>query len=149
MKKESIVKEVFISDDGIQFDTEDECLSHERKIKGIKHYRILYDPDLNETGIHNKKMYVAILYDKCPSMADDILLEYIYRKFKHILGPGVMGYGVLCHVNFHECSKEEYMECPITDWGPRHKSEQVFLSNVEMKDYPKPINFLKEWGLDK
>lgn len=149
MKKESIVKEVFTSDDGMQFDTEGECLSHERKIKGIKHYRILYDPDLNETGIHNKKMYVAILYDKCPSMADNILLEYIYRKFKHILGPGVMGYGLLCHVSFHECSKEEYMECPRVDWGPRYESSRIFLSNVEMKNYPKPINFLKEWELDK
>ena len=77
MKKESIIKEVFISDDGVQFNTEAECLNHENKLKNIKYYRIMYSPDLNETGLFCKSLYVAILYDKNSSMSYDILLEYI------------------------------------------------------------------------
>lgn len=75
MKKESIIKEVFISDDGVQFDTEAECLNHEHenKLKNIKYYRIMYSPDLNETGLLCKSLYVAILYDKNPSMSYDIM----------------------------------------------------------------------------
>lgn len=141
MKKESITKEVFISDDGVQFNTEAECLNHENKLKNIKHYRIMYDPDLNETGLLCKSIYVAILYDKNPTMSYDILLEYIYRNFKCILGPGVQGCGMLRHVSFSECSKDEYMK--------HHQGQWIMLSDVKLEGYPEPVNFLKKWGFDQ
>lgn len=149
MKTETVTKIVYVADDGSQFDDEKTCQEYEKRMGNIKHYRIMHSPDLNETGNFCRKTYVAILYDKCPSMAPDILLEYIYREFKCILGPSVMGFGMQRHVIFDECSKDEYMRHPAMTWGARHESPQLFLSDINVSGYPKHINFLKEWKLDK
>lgn len=55
----------YVADDGMEFDTEQECLDYEREQMKIKDNFVLYDKDLNKIDINdiNNYEYLSIISD--------------------------------------------------------------------------------------
>ncbi len=55
----------YVSDDGIEFDNEQECREYENEINAIMDCFVLYDVDLNEINVDetNRYEYIHILSD--------------------------------------------------------------------------------------
>lgn len=149
METKEITKTIYIANDGKEFLSKKDCEIYEEFVKNtlsyIKYFCIGCDPDLNETGYFTHKIYVAVLSEYY--FHKEITIQWALRKIGYFLGVGVMRYGLQPHFNVSEVSKEEYEECPATDWGGTpFKSERIFLSPKSVKGFPENIDYMKEWG---
>lgn len=78
MKK--IMKEVYITTDNKEFTDENLAKRHETKISRKKYYKVCYAPDLNETGIMTKTLYLSV--EPASNMAHSLMVEdYLYHRF--------------------------------------------------------------------
>jgi len=149
MEIKETTKTIYIANDGIEFLTKEDCEKHEQFINEtlshIKYFCIRCHPDLTETGYFQHKIYVAVL--SMVYLYKDIVFEWAIRKFKGYLGPGVQGYRFLPHFSVSEVSKEEYENCPPSEWGgSKLESENIFLSPKSIEGFPENIDYMKEWG---
>lgn len=149
MEKKEITKTIYIANDGKEFLTKEDCEKHEKFVteilSRIKYFCIRCDPDLNETGYYMHKIYVAVL-SMC-GFKKEIAFEWALRKFNGYLGESVQGYGFQPQFSVSEVSKEEYENCPPTEWGgSKLKSEKKFLSPKSVDGFPENIDYIKEWG---
>ncbi|WP_337646891.1 hypothetical protein [Paraprevotella clara] len=149
METKEVTKTVYIADDGKEFLTKEDCEKHEKFVKEIlsriKYFCIRCHPDLTETGSFYHKIYVAVFSEHY--LYKDIAFEWALRKFGHLLGEGVQGYGFQPHFSVSESNKDEYDRCPPTEWGGRGlQSERVFLSPKTVEGFPENIDYMKEWG---
>lgn len=150
METKKITKTVYITNDGKEFLTKEDCEKHEtfveRILSRIKYFCIRCHPDLTETGNFQHKIYVAV-FSKNGIFSKEIAFQWALKKFGTYLGESVMGYGFQPHFNVSEVSKEEYEECSATVWGGTPlKSEKIFLSPEPIQGFPDNINYIKEWG---
>ena len=60
MKKEVVSKEVYISDDGVTFDSEKDCKKHEEALQRIQYFRARTNPDLTESGCTTASVLFAV-----------------------------------------------------------------------------------------
>ncbi len=149
METKKVTKTVYIANDGKEFLTKEDCEKHEtfveETLSRIKYFCIRCHPDLTETGYYQHKIYVAVFSEH--SFHEKIAFEWALRKFGHLLGESVQGYGFQPHFSVSEVSKEEYEECPATVWGGTPlKSEKIFLSPKQVDGFPENIDYMKEWG---
>lgn len=148
MEIKEINKIIYIANDRKEFLTKEDCKKHEKfvneTLSHIKYFCIRCHPDLTETGYYHHKIYAAVFSD---CFYKDIAFEWALRKFKGYLAPGVQGYGFLPHFSVSEVSKEEYENCPPSEWGGfKLESENIFLSPKSVEGFPKNIDYIKEWG---
>ena len=149
MEMKEITKTIYIADDGKEFLTKEDCEKYEKFVKEtlsrIEYFCIRCNPDLTETGYIQHKIYVAVWSNHY--FHYEIAFEWALRKFGHLLGEGVQGYGFQPQFSVSKSNKDEYDRCPPTEWeGSRLQSERVFLSPKILKGFPENIDYMKEWG---
>lgn len=77
----------------------------------------------------------------------EVAIEWALQKFGSLLGESVQGYGFQPLFCVSEVSKEEYENCPPTEWGgSKLGSEKIFLSPKLVEGFPENIDYMKEWG---
>lgn len=149
MEKKEITKTIYIANDGKEFLTKEDCEKHEKFVteilSRIKYFCVRCYPDLTETGYFQHKIYVAVFSKHY--LYKEIAFEWALRKFNGYLGESVQGYGFQPQFSVSEVSKEEYENCPPTEWGgSKLKSEKKFLSPKSVDGFPENIDYIKEWG---
>ncbi|MCJ2381778.1 hypothetical protein MUN53_14390 [Parabacteroides sp. AGMB00274] len=149
MEKKEITKTIYIANDGKEFLTKEDCEKHEKFVteilSRIKYFCVRCHPDLTETGYFQHKIYVAVFSKHY--LYKEIAFEWALRKFNGYLGESVQGYGFQPQFSVSEVSKEEYENCPPTEWGgSKLKSEKKFLSHKSVDGFPENIDYIKEWG---
>ena len=149
METKKITKTIYIANDGKEFLTKEDCEKHEKFVEEIlsriKYFCVRCHPDLTETGYFQHKIYVAVFSEH--SFHEKIAFEWALRKFGHLLGESVQGYGFQPHFNVGGVSKEEYENFPPTEWGgSKLGSEKIFLSPKLVERFPENIDYMKEWG---
>ncbi len=148
MIEKQVTKVVYISDDGKEFLSEEECKKYEIFVKEvlshIRYYLVLCNPDLTETGCFQHKIYVAVW---SYNFHKEVVIEWAFRKFGNYLGEGVQGYGFSPCFDVVESDKNKYETCAPTEWGGMElKSEKIFLSPKQVDSFPENIDYMKEWG---
>ena len=148
MEKKEITKTIYIANDGKEFLTKEDCEKHEKFVteilSRIKYFCVRCHPDLTETGYFQHKIYVAVFSRHY--LYKEIAFEWALRKFNGYLGESVQGYGFQLQFSVSEVSKEEYENCPPTEWGgSKLKSEKKFLSPKQVDGFPENIDYMKEW----
>lgn len=148
METKKVTKIVYIANDGKEFLTEEECKKHEtfveKILSRIKYFRVSCHPDLNETGLYMHKIYVAVFSKNC--FQKEVAIEWALHKFGNLLGESVMGYGFQPNFVVTEVSKDEYENCPPTEWGgSKLESDKIFLSPKSVEGFPENIDYMKEW----
>lgn len=142
MKTKEVTKTVYIADDGKEFLTKEDCEKYEKFVKEIlsriEYFCIRCNPDLTETGYFQHKIYVAVWSNH--SFHYEIAFEWALRKFGHLLGESVQGYGFQPHFSVSEVSKEEYEKCL------KLGDEKIFLSPKSVEGFPENFDYYKEWG---
>ena len=78
----------YLSDDGIEFDTEQECLEHEEMLAKVKNSFVLYDENLKVINVEDTLQYNYIHILSNP----DEVRDYIYDETGW--GDGFNGTGV-------------------------------------------------------
>ena len=149
METKKVTKTVYIANDGKEFLTKEDCEKHERFVEEIlsriKYFCIRCLPDLTETGYFQHKIYMSVF--SLHYLHKEIAFEWALRKFSHLLGESVQGYGFQPRFNVNEVSKEEYERCPPTEWGgSKLQSEKIFLSPKSVEGFPENIDYMKDWG---
>lgn len=57
MKTIQITK--YISDNGVQFDNENDCIKYEETLKNVKYFAIVYCPDSNDESYQKRKLVIV------------------------------------------------------------------------------------------
>lgn len=135
MKEENI--KVYTAFDGTKFFDEKECRGYEKKENGAKYYEILYSPDLTETGLFTSKEYVKV-YEAIGLPAEDVILDYCFRKYGTLIGESVMGYGQQRHWSCLSISLERFNNKTHIIWGGRPLPYDVTV--IENYDHKKPLD---------
>lgn len=150
MKKQKITKDIYIAEDGREFFTEEECKKYEDFVKNtlsrIRYFRIMYCPDLTETGQYQRRIYVAVLTPKWNVCQKEVAFEWALRKFGHYLMEGVQGYSFMPSFEIMPISSEEYEKEPDSRFSLVKERERVFLSPEPVEGFPENYNYMKEWG---
>lgn len=150
MKIKKKVTNVFVADDGKEFETESECIIYETQILDkIKYFCVDFDFDLCEGRGWTNNAYIAVIPVR-DTNAKDIVFEYALRNYGdgHYLKPGVQGYGAEKTFYVREISKKTYDAHEGIQW-PAFKSEpeQILLSPFPVIGFPSPYNYTKEWNI--
>lgn len=148
MKKQKITKDIYIAEDGREFLTEEDCEKYEDFVKNtlsrIRYFRIMYCPDLTETGRYQCQTDVAVLTPKWNAYQKEVAFEWALRRFGHYLVEGVQGWGFMPSFEIMPISREEYEKEPDSRFSP--VKERVFLSPEAVEGFPKNYDYMKEWG---
>lgn len=140
MTTKEVLKTVYIAKDGKEFLTEIECSEHEQllyRIEKIKYYEVHVYPDLNETGSFTDCIYVAVATQMYLSQTT-IIFQWAYDKFG-LVGPGVMGYGLLAYFNIIPINKDTYFREDL------QQVKHVFLSDTDVEGFPEKTDMIKIW----
>ena len=150
MKKQKITKDVYIAEDGREFLTEEECEKYEVFVKNtlsrIRYFRILYGPDLTETGCYQRLIDVAVLAPKWHLYQKEVVFEWALKKFGQYLMEGVQGWGFMPSFEIIPISRGEYEKDSDSSFGLVKGKERVFLSPEAVEGFPENYNYMKEWG---
>lgn len=150
MKKQKITKDIYIAEDGREFLTKEECEKYEHFVKNtlsrIRYFRIMYGPDLTETGRYQCQTDVAVLVLKWNAYQKEVAFEWALRKFGRYLMEGVQGWGFMPSFEIMPISREEYKKEPDSRFSPVKERERVFLSPKPVEGFPENYNYMKEWG---
>lgn len=150
MKKQKITKDIYIAEDGSEFLTKEDCEKYEDFVKNtlsrIRYFRIMYGPDLTETGRYQYQTDVAVLTPKWNVCQKEVAFEWAFRKLGRYLMEGVQGYGFMPSFEIMPISREEYKKEPDSRFSLVKKKERVFLSPEPVEGFPENYNYIKEWG---
>lgn len=150
MKIKKKVTNVYLADDGSEFETKAECVIYETQVLGkMKYFCVDYDFDLCEGRGWLNNAYIAVVPVR-DTNAKDIAFEYALRKYGngHYLTPGVQGYGAQKTFYVREVSKEAFSEHKGIQWGSfKNEPEQILLSPFEIGGFPSPFDYTKEWNI--
>lgn len=150
MKKQKITKDIYIAEDGREFLTKEECEKYEdfvqEHISRMCYFRIIYGPDLTETGRYQRQTDVAVLAPKWHAYPKEVAFEWALRKFGHYLMESVQGWEFMPSFEIMPISRDEYEKEPDSRFSMVKKKERVFLSPEAVEGFPKNYNYMKEWG---
>lgn len=150
MKKQKITKDIYIGEDGKEFLTKEECEKYEDCVKNtlsrICYFRIIYGPDLTETGRYQHQTDVAVLAPKWHPYQKEVAFEWALRKFGRYLIESVQGWGFMPSFEIMPISREEYEKELDSRFSLVKKKERVFLSPEPVEGFPENYNYMKEWG---
>lgn len=144
MKKQKITKDIYIAEDGREFFTEEECKKYEDFVNRIRYFRIMYQPDLTETGEYQRLIDIAVFTIRRSVYQREVAFEWALRKFGHYLMESVQGYDFMPSFAIIPISRKEYEEEPDSRFSP--VKERVFLSPEPVEGFPENYNYMKEWG---
>lgn len=148
MKKQNITKDIYIAEDGREFLTKEECEKYEDFVKNtlsrIQYFRIMYGPDLTETGRYQCQIDVAVLAPKWHPYQKEVAFEWALRKFDRYLMESVQGWRFMPSFEIMPISREVYEKEPDSRFGS--VKERVFLSPEPVEGFPENYNYMKEWG---
>lgn len=140
MKTREVVKKIYIAEDGKEFLVKEECEKYEKFceeiLSKIKYFRLMAEPDLNETGLSQNTFYIAVFSPKY-HYSIEIAKEFALRKYRHFLISSVQGYGFQPSFAIDTITKEEW---------ENGKCEKFFLSSIPVDGFPRNFDFMKEWG---
>ena len=107
---------IFKSFDGEIFTSEKECKECEKQRKeflnNLKFFEVKYSPDLNETGLFTKCLFVAVYSES--GFNKEIVINYCIKKFGY-LGEGVQGHRFQTYFDVYPISFEKYTKGIIED----------------------------------
>ena len=128
--------------DGTEFTSEDACSSYENKFaKHLDYFRILYNPDLCETGQFQNKLYVAV-YNELPyATSRELVEQYAITQIGTPLMRGVQGYGICSRYIIADVEKEEFDRCEKVRWC-NGSSKQVLLSQKYIPGFDDIENYM-------
>lgn len=127
MKEVKITK--YVANNGVQFDTKEDCIKYEEIIKNMKYYIISYCPDTNEEVFQKHKLLIVNSNGAQNEIAYAAALELCDGKIIK------SGYGNKYLPNFKikEVSVEEFNELK----GERYIDKNIgFVSNEEVIGFP-------------
>lgn len=152
MEKKTITKEIFLSEDGKEFLSEDECKLYEEntlnRYKGIKYFYVFHSPDLTEGRGMYGKTFIAFEND-CSYMANEYLNDWCFHLFGRAV-EYVQGCSPIPNWSLHETTKEQWenrknSKATVGDYS--YDSKEIFISNKgDLEGYPKsrPLDY-KNW----
>lgn len=147
MKKQKITKEIYIAEDGREFFTEEECKKYEDFVKntlsGIRYFRVMYGPDLTETGRYQRQNDVAV-FSKRGFYHKEVAFEWALRLQGRFLMESVQGYDFMPSFEIMPISREAYEKELDSRFSP--VKQRVFLSPEPVEGFPENYNYMKEWG---
>lgn len=154
MKTEIRKTVVYLAEDGKEFLSENECKKYEKTVledkKNIRYFCVRYCPDLTETGLFQKQMFVAVL---SRYHHREIVENWcVNEKNLEIIGESVQGCGFQPHFEIVKCTEEEYFRSKIGRiTGESFKvydQGQYFLSPKKVEGFPEDnFNYIENWGL--
>jgi hypothetical protein len=141
MKEVTKTITVFEAEDGTCFENEEKCARYEEQLRYIEFFKVLYNPDLTETGNLTSCGYFVV-YSKY-GCNKDILEQYLQKELDwDLIGTSVMGYGLQLHYHITTVERSEMDVKKLT-----------VLSPIELDWYPKDKNkiqyfdYMKAWNL--
>ncbi len=150
MKKHKKNVDIFISEDGKEFLTKEECIHYEEnvlsKLENIKYFTYFTSRDITETGMFYNHNYAAVYIERHSSCYKEVLLQYLFELHEgKIIQKDVQGYGVTSSFYIEEISKERYFSKKQNNWGGmKTESKQIFLSEEPIDGYPKNIKVISK-----
>lgn len=150
---------VYVADDGKEFLDKTECEKYEELYKNIKYFVVYHSPDLNETGCFMKASVVAVYSGRYGHHKDIVLNWCVKTKGYPILCESVQGYG--WQDGFSVSDSQEYAKSlwdafdkdtktsSSQAWTFPRFDDKVFLSPIEVSGFPKPFDYVTEYGLKK
>lgn len=139
MKEVTKTITVFEALDGTCFDKKENCERYEEQLRGVEFFKVLYNPELTETGKFMSTSYFAV-YSKY-GYNEAILQEYMRKETKRpIVGPSVMGYGLQLHYFITKVERSEIDLERLTILSP---IELDWYSDKKYEYY----DYMTEWGL--
>lgn len=141
---------IFKAFDGTIFESEIKCKEYEKKRKdflnNLNFFEVKYSPDLNETGLFTKCLFVAVYSES--GFNKEIVINYCIKKFGY-LGEGVQGHRFQTYFDVYPISFEKYTKGIIEDWrGDKRHIKKIYLSPTEFDDFKgiERFDYMKEWG---
>lgn len=141
---------IFKAFDGTIFESEIKCKEYEKKRKdflnNLNFVEVKYSPDLNETGLFTKCLFVAVYSES--GFNKEIVINYCIKKFGY-LGEGVQGHRFQTYFDVYPISFEKYTKGIIEDWrGDKRHIKKIYLSPTEFDDFKgiERFDYMKEWG---
>lgn len=149
MKKQKITKDIYIAEDGREFLTKEECEKYEDFVKNtlsrMCYFRIIYGPDLTETGRYQRQTDVAV-FSKRGFYHKEVAFEWALRQQGRFLMESVQGYDFMPSFEIMPISREEYEKEPDSRFSLVKEKERVFLSPEAVEGFPENYDYMKEWG---
>lgn len=160
MEKVEVFKTVYMSVDGREFLTEEECKQWEELLKEVRYYRVRFAPDLTETGMYTRELPIMLVN---PYSCDGAVIQkYLETELKWSpLVCGVQGCGWMPNY-IVEATDPDYFQkfepdkkVPGTDrvrWADRRHILTYDVAKVE-KFFPvenhtcKVFNYAVNWHL--
>lgn len=141
---------IFKAFDGTIFESEIKCKEYEKKRKdflnNLNFFEVKYSPDLNETGLFTKCLFVAVYSES--GFNKEIVINYCIKKFGY-LGEGVQGHRFQTYFDVYPISFEKYTKSIIENWsGDKRHIKKIYLSPTEFDEFKgvERFDYMKEWG---
>lgn len=141
---------IFKSFDGEIFTSEKECKEYEKQRKeflnNLKFFEVKYSPDLSETGLFTKSLFVAVYSEN--GWNKEIVINYCIKKFGY-LGESVQGHKFQTYFDVFPINFEKYTNGIIEDWcGNKRQTKKIYLSPTELDEFKgvERYDYMKEWG---
>lgn len=141
---------IFKSFDGLIFESEVECIEYEKKRKDflnkIKFFKVMYSPDLTETGMFCKGLLLAVYSDNY--LQYEIAMNYCIKRFGY-LGKSVQGHRFQRHFSMGEIDFKKFDNGTIEiRFGRNEVSPKLLLSPNELEEFKniERFNYMEEWG---
>lgn len=150
MKEVKKTVDLFIASDGKEFLDRESCKKYENEtlsyLERTKYFRVNSRRDLNETGLFYQADYVAVYLCSRDYCHHSVVLQHLVDINQgKVIGVNVQGYGVASLFEITEISREQYLEAKPVVWGgTKGTSNQIFISEVEVDGFPKPIKVLSK-----
>lgn len=134
MKKEVVSKEVYISDDGVTFDSEKDCKKHEEALQRIQYFRARTNPDLTESGCTTASVLFAVKC--CLGFQKAYCIQWLMKNKGNMIAY-VQGSPTGYCFNW---TMPELI--PKVLWDDDKRSEKVYIydtDKVEIEGFPEPV----------
>lgn len=141
---------IFKAFDGTIFESTIKCKEYEKKRKdflnNLNFFEVKYSPDLNETGLFTKSLFVAVYSES--GFKKEIVINYCIKKFGY-LEKGVQGHRFQTYFDVYPISFEKYTKGIIENWrGDKRHIKKIYLSPTEFDEFKgvERFDYMKEWG---
>ena len=132
----TVERTVFVTDDGLEFLTQEQARMHETNLRNIKHFLIRHAPDKTQTGNFTGSFPVAV--HSSPGCHEYIIYQYLMKCLGwNAITEGVMGHGYLRGFALEPMNP--------TDYKSSASKGKLFLSQIPVSGYPKHTDFVEEF----
>lgn len=145
MKQETRTQDLWVSEDGREFLTKDECEKYEKetlgRFKNIKYFRVYHSPDLTEGRGMYGLTFIAVETQWGGYCAEPFAMDWCFKTFGKCVAY-VQGCSPTDNWRLSECTEEDWKnrksrKAQVGDY--KYDSKEVFLSNgTAIEGFPEP-----------